>query len=170
LFLNRSTAGTAEILRFAQDDRWLIVSHLLSRGTPLEAVIECCVARVRGFHPRLLNGFPFGERVSKPDQGWRRCGFSVHSGSTQHRASPCASLDLECNGVAARGLCGSAALSCGKALPFQAFPTQLLFFRRGCASPVEAEPPPRPGFKADAGKAKPFRKAERRSRCPDKSQ
>ena len=37
---------------------------------------------------------------------------------------------------------GSAALTCGKALPFRPAPTRILFFRRGCASPVEAQPQP----------------------------
>jgi len=37
---------------------------------------------------------------------------------------------------------GFAALSCGKALPFRAFTIQLLAFRRGYASPVEAQPQP----------------------------
>ena len=40
-------------------------------------------------------------------------------------------------------MCGSAALSCGKALPLLAFTIQLPVFRRGCASPVEAQPQPR---------------------------
>ena len=41
-----------------------------------------------------------------------------------------------------RRIGGSAALSCGKALPFRAFAIQFSGFRRGCASPVEAQPQP----------------------------
>jgi len=40
------------------------------------------------------------------------------------------------------GICGSAALSCGKTLPFRTFAIQLLVFRRGSASPAEAKPQP----------------------------
>jgi hypothetical protein len=77
-------------------------------------------------------------------QGWRRaqlrglCSFRLHA----TLGFPCASLDIKCDGVATRGLCGSAALSCGKALPFRActYPTKR--FWRGCASPLEAQPQP----------------------------
>ena len=52
--------------------------------------------------------------------------------------------------------CGSAALSCGKAAPFRAFATLSLLCRRGCASPVEAQPQLRNKFVRPLRKGKAF--------------
>ena len=58
------------------------------------------------------------------------------------------------------------ALRKGSAFPGVRF--SLLFFRRGCASPVEAQPQPNKRIVAQPGKAEPFRKAGRRSRFPNR--
>ena len=61
-------------------------------------------------------------------------------------------------------VCGSAALPCGKALPFRTFAVQLLLF--GEAMPRRSRRSLNLAIRFDGhhGKAKPFRKAGRRSR------
>ena len=53
-----------------------------------------------------------------------------------------------------------------KGCAFPSLRLSLLFLRRGCASPVEAQPQPNKSIMAPPGKAEPFRKAGRQSRFP----